>query len=453
MLDKILREQYEKFTKGPFSFHKILEQIIKTELDEQDIVFLLGYIKKKKLSIYSHADRKWIRKDIGENKDIKALFEEVSNSKNRALEYCRCIGRTDCVDMYCYIALEHPFDIIDSTYIQAVCKNYYQWISYYFTGKLREENASENLFKNDTEREKEMFFRECADSFYEYVQDIYQIDLDIITSISGTYYESSSCCSQMAFILSDMEDNSAEQQGIIFREPIKVGLENVRKIRKLLQMGKESMCLCAYWNREGKIWEIRGLYKKEGIEGLPCIVFRMMQHMVWQMEVGERIAVRYNCGRYFIESEKLELLKIKKKFRSIFHEESGSEIEEAFQGAIRQSHGTILAVLDNDGGKTEQEVLRLLNDSTGIGICPDTLSSAFVQSASAIDGAVIVDKAGKCYGIGMILDGLKSKGNPERGARYNSALKYIEKCKRAQIKAMVIVVSEDKTIDIHLTEK
>jgi hypothetical protein len=38
-----------------------------------------------------------------------------------------------------------------------------------------------------------------------------------------------------------------------------------------------------------------------------------------------------------------------------------------------------------------------------------------------------------------------SKGDPSRGARYNSAVRYVESCKTP---CMIIVVSEDGIIDL-----
>lgn len=53
----------------------------------------------------------------------------------------------------------------------------------------------------------------------------------------------------------------------------------------------------------------------------------------------------------------------------------------------------------------------------------------------------------ECYAIGVILDGKADKfiGDKTRGARYNSALKYIHSFEKQ--KCVILVVSEDETID------
>ncbi|HOX40391.1 MAG TPA: DNA integrity scanning protein DisA nucleotide-binding domain protein [Candidatus Brocadiia bacterium] len=66
-----------------------------------------------------------------------------------------------------------------------------------------------------------------------------------------------------------------------------------------------------------------------------------------------------------------------------------------------------------------------------------------------VDGAVILDFGGRCYAIGAILDGMATKnGNPARGARYNSALRYVEMKKQQGKDCIAVVVSEDGTVDV-----
>ena len=64
---------------------------------------------------------------------------------------------------------------------------------------------------------------------------------------------------------------------------------------------------------------------------------------------------------------------------------------------------------------------------------------------SSIDGAFMIDPYGKCSGIGLIIATPNAgQGTPERGARYNSAVNYVENNK----KSIVVVISEDGMIDI-----
>ncbi len=75
------------------------------------------------------------------------------------------------------------------------------------------------------------------------------------------------------------------------------------------------------------------------------------------------------------------------------------------------------------------------------GIKPFTPNETTIAAASAIDGGTLVDLEGSCHGIGIFLDGEAGDGeNPARGARYNSAIRYLRK----HPDSLIAVVSEDK---------
>jgi len=65
---------------------------------------------------------------------------------------------------------------------------------------------------------------------------------------------------------------------------------------------------------------------------------------------------------------------------------------------------------------------------------------------SSIDGAVLVDSEGICHAAGAILDGeaVRGKGTRSRGARYNSAIRYIHE----KSECLAVVISEDGTINL-----
>ncbi len=107
--------------------------------------------------------------------------------------------------------------------------------------------------------------------------------------------------------------------------------------------------------------------------------------------------------------------------------------------AMKAEHGTMLIVSENAAA----EAARLTKSTKGIK--PFTPAEATIVAASAIDGGILVDLEGKCHGIGIILDGEAGDGeNPARGARYNSAIRYL----RRHPESLIAVVSEDKTVDI-----
>jgi hypothetical protein len=92
----------------------------------------------------------------------------------------------------------------------------------------------------------------------------------------------------------------------------------------------------------------------------------------------------------------------------------------------------------------DEEAERLAAQATRIE--PTFLSSDLVPRVSEIDGAILVDPSGRCHAVGVILDGRSSsEGTPARGARYNSAIRYVRDAPRG---TMAVVVSEDGDIEI-----
>ena len=63
-----------------------------------------------------------------------------------------------------------------------------------------------------------------------------------------------------------------------------------------------------------------------------------------------------------------------------------------------------------------------------------------------MDGSLLIDPHGICHAVGVILDGAaQGVGDPARGARYNSAIRYQS---GATSPTVVVVVSEDGGVDL-----
>ncbi|WHY79938.1 diadenylate cyclase [Neobacillus sp. WH10] len=112
--------------------------------------------------------------------------------------------------------------------------------------------------------------------------------------------------------------------------------------------------------------------------------------------------------------------------------------------AIQQKHGTMIVI----SGEAEKEALRLANQSTLIK--PQKVDKDLMAVITSIDGAVLIDRESVCYSIGVILDGVASEnGDPSRGARFNSAIRYIDYIeKEFKHKVLIVIVSEDGYVDI-----
>ncbi len=92
----------------------------------------------------------------------------------------------------------------------------------------------------------------------------------------------------------------------------------------------------------------------------------------------------------------------------------------------------------------EQEALRLKNQS--IGIAPIQITPELVGRLTGIDGATLINPKGVGHAIGVILDGIATdQGDSARGARYNSAIRYLAS---SNSPTMCLVVSEDGYVDM-----
>jgi hypothetical protein len=100
----------------------------------------------------------------------------------------------------------------------------------------------------------------------------------------------------------------------------------------------------------------------------------------------------------------------------------------------------MLVISDAPGAEAE----RL--SAQAIGINERILSPEQLKQVTSIDGAALFAPDGTCHALGVILDGVASaQGDRSRGARYNSALRYLSSARAA---TMIVLVSEDGMIDV-----
>lgn len=119
--------------------------------------------------------------------------------------------------------------------------------------------------------------------------------------------------------------------------------------------------------------------------------------------------------------------------------------------AANQRHGTMIVI----SSAAAKEAERLAEQSTvlkePVKLADELLDETLLMLTS-IDGALLVDPTGMCYAAGVILDGtaIKGKGTSSRGARYNSAIRYVYGAKSDVNKGecLAVVVSKDSTINL-----
>jgi hypothetical protein len=119
---------------------------------------------------------------------------------------------------------------------------------------------------------------------------------------------------------------------------------------------------------------------------------------------------------------------------------SASQIIDAVEESVAERHGLLVVISEH----AETEAKRL--EGEGFAIAPTELDPSLVSKLTLIDGAVIYSPDARCHAIGVILDGTAStRGNKARGARFNSAARYVSTQKAP---CLAIVVSEDGGVTV-----
>ncbi len=437
----------------------VIETVVRknwgTGSGRKGISFVIGYEYVGKLNCCK-TDKKWDKIKIDDRPiDGKIILRKIfgkDRCENGFVQFCECLGEWEVghseekIKVFYFLSIEN-MPGVDSMYFGAINDAYYRWLRDKFIKLMNAVGYPEGIFKDRFFLKK--MTRDIEEIFQTHMQKRFQIDLSVITELSGNYYEGSACQAEWVFYFGGRENLN---EGVVLAEGIEVGILHIRKIRKLLQMGQNGQCLLAVWDMEKDGWVVVGLHKAEFFYG-NGMVFRILGHMNWRMEFNRKKIISYECGKYFIDCEAFKAEHFRNVYKKTFQKDLPHRVEVIFDKALQQVHGTVVVILEKD--KIENEVKRLLEESVGIGLANWKVGEEFFLSMTEIDGAVCMDSEGNCYGMGIILDGSEAiKGKAERGARYNSTRRYIKKCqgKECGIIGMAVVISEDRSIDIFSTE-
>ena len=224
---------------------------------------------------------------------------------------------------------------------------------------------------------------------------------------------------------------------IEFRTP--VALHSFRAARKLLEMAKDGLCLVSDSCVINGLGRVRGSYDCNTED---LFVARFRGHHTWELLHNNRSLMSVSYGLPRLPKKSLEKRKFFSDMARIFRgldERNIANLWELTEAAQEQPHGTILLI----SSEAEAEAQRLENQC--LRIAPARAQVAQMRLLTSIDGAILIDPTGTCHALGMILDGLATmKGNSARGARYNSAVRYVD----GRTACVAVVVSEDKTVEL-----
>ena len=268
----------------------------------------------------------------------------------------------------------------------------------------------------------------------------------LITQLSSMTYETSQCNARL--VCTDI----AEKLTIRLSEPVVFNRYSLRGVRKLLEIAGDKLVAVLRWHTPPE--QISPLFEIVGFSEVgqyrKCPQFRINGYLNWTLFDGEKELLNFSQGRYVVKrADKFDRKKVLCCLSKVFAMGCDSLVE-VVDKAWNQTHGTLLIISD----EIEAETQRLCGQNRGYKVEKLDLSAnkSLITSITSIDGAVMLDKSGICHGLGVILDGeCVVKGNPSRGARFNSAYNYIAARKMAGQRAVAIVISEDRTMDVITT--
>ncbi|MBY0231775.1 MAG: diadenylate cyclase [Gemmataceae bacterium] len=217
-----------------------------------------------------------------------------------------------------------------------------------------------------------------------------------------------------------------------------VRLHSYGAVRKLLQMASGHLCLLC------DSYEIYGLGRVSSYDPAAedLFVVRFAKQFVWDLLHDDKRLMHVRYGEASIGVPGFPEEKFRADLPRVFPGIGAAAIDRLAvlaRSAAEQKHGCMLVI----SAAAAKEAERL--DSQCTRVVPFLLDESALAPLTAIDGSVLIDTAGDCHAIGVILDGMASpKCSPERGARYNSAVRYVS----GHRDAMAVVKSEDGMVSV-----
>ena len=217
-------------------------------------------------------------------------------------------------------------------------------------------------------------------------------------------------------------------------------LTDYRAVRKLLEMTTPDVHLLADGENVYALGKQIGHYDAVRED---LFVINFVTHYAWELQHAGHVLMRSHYGLPGLPRTRLSRTAFRRSLKRTFALTDAPKVERLWDvvlEASRQKHGTLLVITTEALAEADRLKLQCTL------IEPVPLTPLITRLVTSIDGAVLLDPEGFCYSIGVILDGRASgRGDSTRGARYNSALRYIES---SDYPCIAIVVSEDGMVDV-----
>jgi hypothetical protein len=259
---------------------------------------------------------------------------------------------------------------------------------------------------------------------------------DSFEALASTAYEGRAGAGS---VILACDGHSCVDVAVRLRQPISV--RERLQFRKLLEITGPDLSLLV----DGTTIYGLGTVSEE-YDGTSEDIFRfgIVEQGIWQMSHNGSPLLRVANGHPQLPRPRMSPSLFVDSMRRVFASVSDENIRAIWrlaQTAVSQSKGTMLVVTT----AAAQEAKRLAPQA--LAIEPQQIDSRMLRSLTRIDGAVLLTPDGTCHAVGVILDGIATGvGDPGRGARYNSAVRYTA---ASSAPCLIVIVSEDGMIDVH----
>lgn len=227
-------------------------------------------------------------------------------------------------------------------------------------------------------------------------------------------------------------------RSVTLREPVPI--RETRTLRKLLEISSLRGESLLTDGNEAYGFGRQGEKYPEASESVFKVV--VSGDGVWELRHSEVRLVTVRFGAPQLPEQPLGRDWLDEVCSRVFQECDTGALWALARSARNAEHGTMLVI--SEGAADEATRLK----SQALTIEPARLAEEFVGNVTGIDGAVLVDPFGICHAMGVILDGTaSSEGDRSRGARYNSAVKYLASAGK-ETPTVILLVSEDGMINL-----
>lgn len=334
-------------------------------------------------------------------------------------------------------------------------------------------SANEEIFKKIRQIITESIFLRIEDLTN-------NINIDFIFALASEPYEKDSAKGLTLSILPSQQSIKDSPNSIVFMEQNRLSLciQNTHAIRKQLNLAK-GCSLAVSWNHQKDCFETIGVLGRESSTTFPCFEFcgssewkfclptdsteihktnqgKLAKSQNKQSQLSCRVFMKQ--GALFLPPVKLhsEVQAYMKNQQLISNDEQVGIVSRIISEVTKCDHGALLIFASANIAKREsirlaQNRRRGMSTSLPIDFSKESELDLKFPQLTSIDGALILDFDGNCYAYGVILDGIaKGKGEQGRGARYNSAITYINNrfLGKLRKKIFAVVCSEDGMVDV-----